>query len=495
MAWIWGNWGEAKPNYADIARSAMMAVQQLASTESETPLQINLHQCRYLSEKFAEVASDQSWSLSSTKGELDSVLKELCRIVKDAEALVRDCCKQSWLKAAIMLVDSRENFASILFKFEWCTTLVRLGAHRNRKGLQLNDVVSKCELKMSSIYSSINNAANLDRDVLRSKLELVLRQSGAVEEWALADNLLQSLQESGKSGDMQRHWIVDPDELCLGGELGSGINGQVCETTWLGDVYARKDFVGVDNVSFKKEAANLAGLWHPHIVSMVCCSVDEKREKCTIVMQLMKTDLSRVIKRLMHSAVMAPFDLPIALDILLQIAQGMKYLHDKKMAHRDLKPSNILLNPVLFPKLAEEGYWHAKVGDFGLAKTNETNSTSDHTLNTGTRRWMAPELYGVANVHSNGRVRTNSFKADVYSYGMTSYEIVSGKMPFQSCSMSEVKRRIEDGERPELPSSCPKCLITLIQKCWNGDPAKRPSFVSICEELRRFKSVLLIGKN
>jgi serine/threonine protein kinase len=89
-----------------------------------------------------------------------------------------------------------------------------------------------------------------------------------------------------------------------------------------------------------------------------------------------------------------PFYLPVAVDIMLQVARGLKYMHEQQVGHWDIKSSNILVNPTSVPELAEMGYIDVKVADFGLAKAKLTSSTATkQTDNIGTKSYMAPELY------------------------------------------------------------------------------------------------------
>jgi serine/threonine protein kinase len=76
--------------------------------------------------------------------------------------------------------------------------------------------------------------------------------------------------------------------------------------------------------------------------------------------------------------------------MMLQIGQGMLYLHENRVVHRDLKAQNILVKS---RKDGDTTYLYAKVADFGLSKTKEKSSSySNLTSNIGTTRWMAPKL-------------------------------------------------------------------------------------------------------
>ena len=209
-------------------------------------------------------------------------------------------------------------------------------------------------------------------------------------------------------------------------------------------------------------------------------------------MELMSSDLSVYMSKLLRRKPkgLSPFPLPAAIDLMLQIAEGMRYLHSRKMTHRDLKSANILVNPV---GLSEEGFVFAKLADFGLAKTkNDFTRFSHLTLNVGTTRWMAPEIF---KKHAELEHLPEAFpmKADVYSFGIVCYEILSGKQPFEGEAQSTLYQKLTapDPLRPQLPTSCPGRLASLIRGCWVGDPRERPAFTDVCRELRYLKGLLM----
>jgi serine/threonine protein kinase len=92
-------------------------------------------------------------------------------------------------------------------------------------------------------------------------------------------------------------------------------------------------------------------------------------------MELMPTNLERHIKEPKVSF-RYPFTPQVAIDIMLQIALGMEYLHGQDVVHRDLKPNNILLCPNTNLELSVAGYVEVKLANFGLAKTMVNTSAS-----------------------------------------------------------------------------------------------------------------------
>jgi predicted Ser/Thr protein kinase len=149
--------------------------------------------------------------------------------------------------------------------------------------------------------------------------------------------------------------------------------------------------------------------------------------------------------------------LPIALDI----ASGMAYLHSRNLIHRDLKPSNILMT--------NEN--RAKVADFGMSVANYGQEL---TAETGTYRYMSPEVI---------RHESYSSNADVYSFGVLLWQLITREVPFATMSPIQTAYAVAQGERPSIPDSVPARLREIIITCWDQDSHKRPSFTYIAMAL------------
>jgi serine/threonine protein kinase len=289
---------------------------------------------------------------------------------------------------------------------------------------------------------------------------------------------------------------VDAQHIRNGEFLGKGGFGAVLETEWLGQKHAKKVFDYAHHSDFKLESDVLAGLSHPHLLRIVGSSVNGTgATQYALVMELMQEDLFRFLKR-----TQVPLSILAALDLMLQVARGLKYLHSRRMVHRDLKSANILVAPLTAaPELEYSEAWlNAKLADFGLSKT-KNSITSRQTLNPGTRKWMAPELFGIPEDEiDNGSMerpgpRAHPFKADVYSFAIVCSEILTKQEPFPGVRLGGLLKHIRDGGRPELPDGCPRRLASLIERCWDFEPLSRPDFPEICRELTYIKGLLLIG--
>lgn len=163
---------------------------------------------------------------------------------------------------------------------------------------------------------------------------------------------------------------------------------------------------------------------------------------------------------------------------LYGVASAMRYLHNSlSIVHRDLKPANVMLNEDLEPV----------VGDFGLAKIM-TKMMMKQTQKAGSPVYMAPELM-------SGKEYTN--KVDVYSFGILCYELLSELLAFDKCtSIVDLMNKVIGGSRPDLRNTkISNSFRELIQKCWQNDAEKRPSFKEIVSELRKDQYLEDIDKN
>jgi serine/threonine protein kinase len=173
-------------------------------------------------------------------------------------------------------------------------------------------------------------------------------------------------------------------------------------------------------------------------------------------------------------------------SLMLQIGEGMKYMHGKGVAHRDLKPNNVLIN---FESKGSSRICSVKIADFGSTKAAERTETN--TAHIGTTRYMAPEVMKAEG--GPEKARLNLLKADIYSFAITSIHILTGKYPYEYTN-PEIIERSKAGERPLLRYALPNLpmrLASLLTKCWSQIPRERPPFTEVCRELRYIKGLLL----
>ncbi|KAL6126928.1 hypothetical protein ACLB2K_074973 [Fragaria x ananassa] len=160
----------------------------------------------------------------------------------------------------------------------------------------------------------------------------------------------------------------------------------------------------------------------------------------------------------------------VVLQLALDLAKGLSYLHSKNIVHRDLKSENLLLD--------KNG--RVKIADFGLSRL-EASILSEMTGKTGTAAYMAPEVL---------ESKPYNKKCDVYSFGICLWEICSCQMPYSDYSkMSEVTSAVVyNNLRPQIPKSCPSSLAKVIKRCWHADPRKRPDMEEVVTMLEAIEN-------
>ncbi len=154
----------------------------------------------------------------------------------------------------------------------------------------------------------------------------------------------------------------------------------------------------------------------------------------------------------------------------LQVAEALEYANHQGILHRDVKPSNLLL----------DNHGNVWVADFGLAKTAEADDLTHTGDILGTIRYMAPERFSG---HCDAR-------SDVYSLGLTLYELVALKPAFEASDRHRLIERVlhEEPERlKKLAPGVPRDLETIVAKAAARDPAERyATAAALAEDLRRF---------
>jgi serine/threonine protein kinase len=218
---------------------------------------------------------------------------------------------------------------------------------------------------------------------------------------------------------------------------------------------------------FSREAQVLASLNHPNIAHIY--GVEEASGVTALVMELVEgEDLSQRIAR-------GPIPIDEALPIARQIAEALEAAHDHGIIHRDLKPANI--------KLRADGT--VKVLDFGLAKAigqrsgigdqGSGNAANSPTLSIhateagiilGTAAYMSPE---------QARGRPVDKRADIWSYGVVVYEMVTGQRAFTGDDVSETLASVlkDSPAFDALPASTPPRLRRILERCLERDPKAR----------------------
>ncbi|KAK6931274.1 Serine-threonine/tyrosine-protein kinase, catalytic domain [Dillenia turbinata] len=275
-------------------------------------------------------------------------------------------------------------------------------------------------------------------------------------------------------------WEIDPAELDTSNSsvIGKGSFGEILKACWRGTPVAIKRILpslSDDRLviqDFRHEVNLLVKLRHPNIVQFLG-AVTERKPLMLITEYLRGGDLHQYLK---EKGALSP---ATAINFALDIARGMAYLHNEPnvIIHRDLKPRNVLL--------VNSNADHLKVGDFGLSKLIKvqcTNEAYKMTGETGSYRYMAPEVF---------KHRKYDKKVDVFSFAMILYEMLEGEPPMSNYEPYEAAKYVAEGHRPLFRAKgyIPE-LKELTEMCWAADMNKRLSFLDILKRLEKIKGIM-----
>ncbi|CAN1300359.1 Light-sensor Protein kinase [Linum perenne] len=491
-------------------------------------IQINPRQCGLLLQMFTsafdviaeEIKHNLTLEEKNTKWKpLEEPLRELHRVFKEGELYVRHCMdNKDWWGKALSLHQNKDSvefhihnlitcFPAVIEAIETAGEISGLDeADMKRKRVMLSKKYDRSWYDPKLFQWRFGRQYLIPREIC-CQFKAALRE----DKW----HLIERLKEKKASGLISKneHRLADlllkklnsvervngklpPSSILLGGEeykvrrrLGEG--SQYKEIQWLGEVYAMRHlFHEIEPLS--SEIYDLMSLAHPNIVQYYCGFYDEDKKECFLVMELMSKDLYSYMKENSSPRKRVLLPLPIVVDIMLQVARGMEFLHSKKIYHGDLNITNIFLKP----RKSTEGYFSVKVSGFGLTRVENQplKHASPNPDPIDPTIWYAPEV--LAEQEKGGNLTCKySEKADVYSFGMLSFGLLTGKLPFEDGHLhgDQMIKNIRAGERPLFPYLSPKYLVNLTKKCWHKDPSSRPSFTSICRILRYVKKFLVMN--
>ncbi len=179
---------------------------------------------------------------------------------------------------------------------------------------------------------------------------------------------------------------------------------------------------------FQREAQAAARLVHPNIVQVFDSGRDQRTGQYFIVMEYIEGSSCAEILR--EDGWM---EVPDALSIIEQACEGLDYAHRHGVVHRDVKPGNLLR--------AREG--EVKLADFGIAKATEQSSITQVGAVLGTAAYLAPE---------QARGEEAGPSADLYALGVVTYQLISGRLPYEASSLTELALK-QQNERPAMLDS------------------------------------------
>ena len=220
---------------------------------------------------------------------------------------------------------------------------------------------------------------------------------------------------------------------------------------------------------FYQEAKAAGHLNHPNIVTIH--DLGESSDMAYIAMELMEG-------RELHSDFGEMPRLPVdkALNIAIQVADGLSYAHQHGIVHRDIKPSNIMVL----------GDGHVKIADFGIAKMDSALSLTKTGMIMGSPLYMSPE-----------QVKGDSITAqsDIFSLGIVLYQILTGRRPFFGDNANTLMYQIVNQAPPKsgsLNPEIPEMLDAIVTRCLEKNPKDRyPNAKELAKDLRSCREKLL----
>ncbi|CAL8989466.1 unnamed protein product [Prunus brigantina] len=338
----------------------------------------------------------------------------------------------------------------------------------------------------SSVASNTNDSHTriLNHQGLRRRandnysVQTSVNRRGRVTHALSDDQLARALMDSHsltQGLENYEEWTIDLTKLNMGEAFAQGAFGKLYRGTYNGEDVAIKILERPENdpekaqvmeQQFQQEVKMLAALKHPNIVRfiggcrkpMVWCIVTEYAKGGSVRQFLMKRQSRSV-------------PLKLAVKQALDVARGMAYVHALGLIHRDLKSDNLLI-------FSDKSI---KIADFGVARIEV--QTEGMTPETGTYRWMAPEMI---------QHRPYTQKVDVYSFGIVLWELITGMLPFQNMTAVQAAFAVVNkGVRPIVPSDCLPLLGEIMTRCWDANPDVRPPFTEVVRMLEHAETDIM----
>src|SRR6201996_1009900 len=204
---------------------------------------------------------------------------------------------------------------------------------------------------------------------------------------------------------------------------------------------------------FRREALAAARLVHPNIVQVFDFGFDSGHHQHFIVMEHVSGNSCAELLRDRGRLPVAQ-----AIDIVTQACRGLDYAHRNGVVHRDVKPGNLLVSDSEVVKLA----------DFGIARATDQSSITQAGSVLGTAAYLSPE---------QARGDEAGPQADLYSLGVVTYQLISGRLPYEASSLSELALK-QQRESPipldDLNPDVPAALATAVASALEIDQRFRP---------------------
>jgi serine/threonine-protein kinase len=216
---------------------------------------------------------------------------------------------------------------------------------------------------------------------------------------------------------------------------------------------------------FRREALSAARLVHPNIVQVFDFGFDERQHQHFIVMEHVPGhSCAELLRDRGHLNVRE------GVEILAQACRGLDYAHRNGVVHRDVKPGNLLVSDTGVVKLA----------DFGIARATDQSSITQVGSVLGTAAYLAPE---------QARGEPAGPRADLYSLGVVAYQLLSGRLPYEANSLSELALKQQRDSPPPLDQLnrgvTPELALAVALALSIDQTRRPPDAMALGETLRR----------
>ncbi|XP_025107353.1 leucine-rich repeat serine/threonine-protein kinase 2-like isoform X2 [Pomacea canaliculata] len=272
--------------------------------------------------------------------------------------------------------------------------------------------------------------------------------------------------------DVESHFRLEVDKFEFKNSpenlLGDGGFGSVYKAVYRGQTVATKVFSAIGDTHphkmLRQEAIIMRRLKHPSVVSLVAVARTPQH------LMLMEFAPGRSLAHVLNSQI--SLSRTIQHKILLQVAEGMHYLHQLMIVYRDMKPDNVLIF-----SLSPDAVVNAKISDYGIS---QFTALSGLVAQEGTYSFRAPEVI---------RGETYSFQADVFSFGILMYLVLTGgQHPFEELEFKNERDKSFADNRPVPPliqRGCPPWadMQDLMNQCMHQVPDYRPLSETLCQRL------------
>ena len=255
------------------------------------------------------------------------------------------------------------------------------------------------------------------------------------------------------------------EDFQIGKILGKGAFSSVLLVKRIQDnkTYAMKRVkIGQLSPKDKQNALNeiriLASLSHNNIIGYKEAFFDDITQTLNIVMEYAdEGDLQSKIRNNQKKKLF--FTENTIWNILIQVLEGLKYLHENNIIHRDLKSANIFLN--------KNG--NIKIGDLNVSKVTQHGFASTHT---GTPYYASPEVW---------KDNPYDYKCDIWSFGVILYELCTLKVPFRGTNLKTLVKNINSGKYEPISNHYSKNLHLILSYMLVVNPHKRKSAKELLE--------------